>query len=137
MSKLQLTMSYASCDKTFLLIQFISIPILSNNSFVSLISDSFLIIISFNKPEKAQEVYKTRWQIEMCFKAMKSSGFDIEKTHLQNIERIQKLILFIMIAFVRCYKTGIYLHQIKPIAVSYTHLPSPRDRQKSRMPSSA
>ena len=53
----------------------------------------------------------------MCFKAMKSSGFDIEKTHLKNIERIEKLILLIMIAFVWCYKTGIYLHQIKPIEI--------------------
>ncbi len=37
----------------------------------------FLIIVSFNKPEKAQEEYKQRWQIEICFKAMTSSGFDI------------------------------------------------------------
>jgi hypothetical protein len=42
----------------------------------------FLIIVSFNKPEKA------RWQIDMCFKAMKSNGFDIEKSHLQDIQRI-------------------------------------------------
>ena len=40
----------------------------------------FLILISFNKPEKANDYYKQRWQIEMTFKAMKSSGFDIEKT---------------------------------------------------------
>ncbi|GAA3563741.1 IS4 family transposase [Snuella lapsa] len=52
----------------------------------------FLIIVSFNKPEKAQQDYKQRWQIEMCFKAMKSSGFDIEKTHLKDIDRIEKLI---------------------------------------------
>lgn len=77
----------------------------------------FLIIVSFNKPEKAQHHYKKRWQIEMCFKAMKSSGFDIEKTHLQEIQRIQKLILIVMIAFVWCYKTGIYLHHIRPIKV--------------------
>ncbi len=77
----------------------------------------FLIIVSFNKPEKAQEHYKKRWQIEMCFKAMKSSGFDIEKTHLQNIDRIEKLILLVMIAFVWCYKIGIYLHQINPITI--------------------
>jgi hypothetical protein len=77
----------------------------------------FLIIVSFNKPEKAQQDYKQRWQIEMCFKAMKSSGFDIEKTHLQDIQRIEKLILLVMIAFVWCYKVGIYLHQIKPIAI--------------------
>lgn len=77
----------------------------------------FLIIVSFNKPEKAQQDYKKRWQIEMCFKAMKSSGFDIENTHLQDIDRIEKLILLIMIAFVWCYKIGIYLHQIKPITI--------------------
>jgi hypothetical protein len=53
----------------------------------------------------------------MCFKAMKSSGFDIEKTHLQDIQRIEKLILRVMIAFVWCYKIGIYPHQINPIKI--------------------
>jgi hypothetical protein len=77
----------------------------------------FLIIVSFNKPSKALEQYKQRWQIEMCFKAMKSSGFDIENTHLQHIKRIEKLVLLVMIAFVWCYKVGIYLHQIVPIKI--------------------
>ena len=77
----------------------------------------FLIIVSFNKPEKAQHQYKQRWQIEMCFKAMKSSGFDIEKTHLQDIKRIEKLILLVIIAFVWCYKVGIYLHLLCPILI--------------------
>ncbi|MBJ7883023.1 IS4 family transposase [Gelidibacter salicanalis] len=77
----------------------------------------FLIIVSFNKPEKAQQDYKQRWQIEMCFKAMKSSGFDIERTHLQDVQRIEKLILLVMIAFVWCYKVGIHLHLIKPIII--------------------
>ena len=77
----------------------------------------FLIIVSFNKPEKAQHQYKQRWQIEMCFKAMKSSGFDIEKTHLQDIKRIEKLILLVIIAFVWCYKVGIYLHLLYPIPI--------------------
>ena len=78
----------------------------------------FLIIISFNKPEQAQQDYAKRWQIEMCFKAMKSSGFDIEKTHLTDLQRIEKLVLLVMIAFVWCYKVGIYLHEnVKPIKV--------------------
>ncbi len=78
----------------------------------------FLIIISFNKPEQAKDDYKQRWQIEMCFKAMKSSGFDIENTHLTDIERIEKLVLLVMIAFVWCYKVGIYLHlMVKAITV--------------------
>jgi len=81
----------------------------------------FLIIVSFNKPEQAQLNYKERWQIETCFKAMKSSGFDIKKTHLQDIERIEKLVLLVMIAFVWCYKIGIFLHEnFKPIKVK-TH----------------
>lgn len=77
----------------------------------------FLILVSFNKPDKAQMAYQQRWQIEMCFKAMKSSGFDIEKTHLQDLERIEKLVLLVMIAFVWCYKAGIYYHSIKPINI--------------------
>jgi len=64
----------------------------------------FLIIVSFNRPQEARDDYALRWQIEMCFKAMKSSGFDIEKTHLTNLERIEKLVLLVMIAFLWCYK---------------------------------
>ncbi len=78
----------------------------------------YLILVSFNKPEQADFYYKQRWQIEMSFKAMKSSGFDIEKTHLQDTDRIRKLLLLVMIAFVWCYKVGIHLHNnIKPIII--------------------
>jgi len=77
----------------------------------------FLIVISYNKPEQAKQDYKQRWQIEMCFKAMKSSGFDIEKTHLTELDRIEKLILLVMIAFVWCYKVGIHLNKLIPIKV--------------------
>lgn len=78
----------------------------------------FLIIVSFNKPEQAQINYGHRWQIETCFRAMKTSGFDIEKTHLQDIERIEKLTLIVMIAFVWCYKTGIFIHDhVKKIEI--------------------
>lgn len=78
----------------------------------------FLIIVSFNKPDQAQINYKQRWQIETCFKAMKSSGFDIEKTHLRELQRIEKLLLLIMIAFIWCYKIGIYLHEnVKKISI--------------------
>ena len=78
----------------------------------------YLILVSFNKPEQADFYYKQRWQIETCFRAMETSGFDIEKTHLQQIERIEKLILLVMIAFVWCYKVGIHLHQnIKAITI--------------------
>ncbi len=81
------------------------------------INNDFLIIVSFNQPEQAQDYYKQRWQIEMCFKALKSSGFDIESTHLQDRERVEKLLLLVMIAFVWAYKVGIYRHQKIPIII--------------------
>jgi hypothetical protein len=77
-----------------------------------------LIIISYNKNEQSFLNYKDRWQIETCFRAMKSSGFDIENTHLQDIDRIEKLINLVMIAFIWCYKIGDYLDKyVKPITI--------------------
>lgn len=76
------------------------------------------IIISFCKPEIAQKIYKERWQIETAFKALKTSGFNIEDTHLTDIERIEKLFALVIVAFTWAYLVGIYLHEnVKPIRV--------------------
>ena len=47
------------------------------------------LITSFNKPEDALDIYKERWQIETAFRALKTSGFNIEDMHLTEIERIE------------------------------------------------
>ena len=74
------------------------------------------IIISFCKPEIAQKIYKDRWQIETAFRALKTSGFNLEDTHLKDIERIEKLFALVIIAFTWAYLVGIYLHEnVKPI----------------------
>ena len=75
------------------------------------------VIVSFNKPDEAQSLYKERWQIETAFRALKTSGFNIEDTHLTDIERINKLFALILIAFVWAYKIGIYLNSIWPIEI--------------------
>jgi len=75
------------------------------------------IIVSFNKPDEAQELHKERWQIENAFKAMKTSGFNIEDTHLTDIKRVSKLISLVLIAFAWVYKTGIYLDTLRPIKI--------------------
>ena len=78
----------------------------------------FQIIISYCKPEIAQTTYKDRWQIETAFRAMKTSGFNLEDTHLTDIERIEKLVALVTIAFCWAYLVGIYLHeQVKPIRI--------------------
>lgn len=75
------------------------------------------IIVSFNKPDQAQSVYKERWQIETAFKALKSSGFNIEDTHLTDIDRINKLFTLVLVAFVWAYKAGIFLDSFCPIKI--------------------
>lgn len=65
------------------------------------------VLISFNCPENAAESYKDRWQIETMFKAFKTSGFNIEQTHLSDLKRIEKLFAMVIIAFVWAYKVGL------------------------------
>lgn len=78
----------------------------------------FVIIASYQKQTLAAEYYKDRWQIETMFKAMKSSGFNIEVTHITKLDRISKLIAVIAIAFIWAYKTGVYMHQnVKQIRI--------------------
>lgn len=78
----------------------------------------FLIIVSFNKPEKAMIYYKKRWQIETLFKGLKSSGFNIEDTHVTDLKRLERLFLLTIIAFVWCYKIGDFIDQeIKEITI--------------------
>lgn len=77
-----------------------------------------LVLASFRRPEKAQEGYRERWQIETLFKGLKSSGFDLEKTHLKDPERLGRLLALVMMAFVWCYKAGIHQHEkVRPIKV--------------------
>jgi len=71
----------------------------------------FLIIVSFNKPEQAQDSYKKRWQIETLFRALKSSGFNIEDTHVTDLQRLERLFLLTMVAFVWCYRIGDFMDE--------------------------
>jgi len=75
------------------------------------------IIVSFNKPDQSQSLYKERWQIESAFKALKTSGFNIEDTHLTDINRINKLLALVLFAFTWAYLAGIFLDSLRPIKI--------------------
>ena len=76
------------------------------------------VIISYNQPQDSVETYRRRWQIETMFKAMKSAGFNMEDTHLTDPERVSKLLMMVMMAFVWCYNIGELVHRkIRPIRI--------------------
>jgi hypothetical protein len=69
----------------------------------------YCIIVSYKKPEEALIKYCERWQIETLFRGLKTSGFNLENTHVIHLDRLEKLILVVMIAFVWCYKLGDFI----------------------------
>lgn len=76
------------------------------------------ILICFSRPEGAVLTYKKRWEIETAFKAMKSSGFNIEDTHMRDIERIARLTAMVCMALVWAYLVGEHKDMnIKPIRI--------------------
>lgn len=76
------------------------------------------ILVSYCNAEEALDMYKLRWQVETMFRGLKTSGFDIEGSHVRDHARMSNLFAIIMIAYVWCYLVGIYIHQnIKPIKV--------------------
>ncbi len=75
------------------------------------------IIVSFNKPDESQSLYKERWQTESAFKALKTSGFNIEDTHLTDLDRINKLLALVLFAFTWAYLAGIFLDLLVPIKI--------------------
>ena len=66
------------------------------------------IIVPFNEPEQAMMAYKQHWQVE---KALKSSGFNTEATHVADQKRLEWLFLLTMITFIWGYRIGNYLDQ--------------------------
>ena len=78
----------------------------------------FVIIVSFNRPQEALNYYSERWQIETLFRALKTSGFNLENTHVTHLDRLEKLTMLTMLAFTWCYLVGDFIdREIKPITI--------------------
>ena len=81
------------------------------------LADEYVIVVSFQPGSWALEVYRKRWGIECLFAAFKSRGFDFETTHLNERERIEKLIALLAIAFAWAFLVGRWLAQHKPLKI--------------------
>ncbi len=62
-------------------------------------------------------LYRYRWSIERLFKHLKSGGFDIEKSHLVNLDRFKKLLVVTAIASALIVKNGLIQNSLNPIRI--------------------
>jgi hypothetical protein len=63
------------------------------------LKDEYVVICSNNQnPETILKTYRKRWDIERCFKNMKSQGFNLENTHMTALERLMKLMCVVAVA---------------------------------------
>ena len=74
------------------------------------------LLVVVHDAEIAQpcELYKYRWQIETMFKAFKSSGFNMQATHITDSLRLQNLFSVMAIAFTIAYDIGDKCESEKP-----------------------
>lgn len=77
----------------------------------------YIIVVTNGNPKRALASYAKRWQIECLFKALKSSGFDFEATHLRHLDRISTLLVVVSLAFLWALKVGEFAHQRKPVPI--------------------
>ena len=80
---------------------------------MKLSQNDYAIIVTNHKPAHAFIAYKRRWEIEMLFSALKKTGFDIEATHMTNLNKLQTLFSVLALAFTWAHHVGEWLHDSK------------------------
>lgn len=64
----------------------------------------YLIVATNTACRQALSMYKDRWQIETFFSCLKTRGFRLEETHMNQPEKIKKLIALLALAFIWAIK---------------------------------
>ncbi|MEM1041788.1 MAG: transposase [Bacteroidota bacterium] len=75
---------------------------------------SVWVLISNRCPNRAEVLYRQRWQIETMFGVLKGRGFDLEATHLAAPERIERLFGVLAVALVWVLSVGRWRVLVRP-----------------------
>lgn len=67
--------------------------------------------------QEALLAYKQRWSIERSFKSLKTSGFNIEDTHITDLKKLRKLFAIVSVALALCVIAGEIKNKVKPIVI--------------------
>ena len=76
-----------------------------------------VIIITDDEVYSALSDYACRWEIESLFKCFKTSGFNLEDTHLTQTDKINNLLGIVSIGFTWAYLTGELECEKRPIKI--------------------
>jgi hypothetical protein len=79
--------------------------------------NDLLVVVTRHKPQSAIADYAKRWGIETLFGCLKTRGFCLESTHLQDAERLGRMVALLTIALCWAFRTGEWLSQRKPIKI--------------------
>jgi hypothetical protein len=83
-----------------------------------LYTGELLIVASGGFDKEALRIYRLRWAIELTFKALKKTGFNLEDTHLTHTDRVEKLFTLVTIAFIYAYLVGVHKNdEVKAIKI--------------------
>ena len=84
---------------------------------LKLMDGELMIIVTQQSVETAIADYGKRWAIETLFGILKSRGFNLEDTHLKEMERLSKLVALLTLAMVWAIRVGEWLTVQTPIPI--------------------
>ncbi len=76
-----------------------------------------LIVVTHHRPHQGITDYAKRWGIETLFGCLKTRGFCLESTHLQDPERLSRMVALLTIALCWAFRTGEWLAQQQTIPI--------------------
>jgi hypothetical protein len=78
-------------------------------------SGEYLILVAPEYEAAPHLEYKKRWGIETLFGALKSRGFNLEETRLQDAERLSRLLALLALAFTWAFVVGQWQAAVKEL----------------------
>lgn len=78
--------------------------------------ESLIILASPLECDYTEALYRRRWTLETAFRGLKSAGFNMEETHL-NETRFENMLVLLMIAFAAAFIEGLIKIESLPIQI--------------------
>lgn len=86
--------------------------------------DVIILITNILNKRKVGRKYHFRWELEYCFRHLKSNGFNLQDLSITDVLKIRLIISFLILAYIFCIlegviKTGKEIHNGKKVTKTY------------------